>query len=254
SFLSTFAKYHGLNEFNIPDNVGGRFSVLSAVGIVPLTVAGYDTRAILNGAGEFIESFFNEKENHILEKAYYIYDNAETKSITVLFSYSDKLENLTKWFVQLWGESLGKKNKDGNRVGLTPIGLTGAVDQHSFLQLIIEGPKDKVITFITIKDFKRDLDIPNITLKGIEKTDFINGTSFNALINAQADATEESMIESGVDTDSIMIDEVTAQNIGVLLVYHEVLTSLVGAMLDINTYNQPGVELGKIILYKNLGE
>ncbi len=254
SVLSNFAKHHGLNEFNIPDNVGGRFSVLSAVGIIPLTVAGYDTKAILKGAGNFIESFFNNKENHILEKACYLYNNSSTKPISVLFSYADRLENLTKWFVQLWGESLGKIDIEGNRVGLTPIGLTGAVDQHSFLQLIIEGPKDKIITFITIEDFERDLNVPNITLKGIEKTDFINGTSFNTLINAQADATKQSIIESGIDTDTISIDKITAENIGALLAYYEVLTSLVGAMLNVDTYNQPGVELGKVILYKNLGE
>ncbi|SFV60360.1 Glucose-6-phosphate isomerase [hydrothermal vent metagenome] len=254
SVLSNFAKHHGLNEFNIPDNVGGRFSVLSAVGIIPLTIAGYDTRAILDGAGQFIENFFNKKENHILDKACYLYENSGTKPISVLFSYADRLENLTKWFVQLWGESLGKIDKDGKRVGLTPIGLTGAVDQHSFLQLIIEGPKDKIITFITIEDFQRDLDVPNITLEGIEKTNFINGTSFNTLINAQADATKQSIIESGIDTDSISIDKITSENIGALLAYYEVLTSLVGAMLNVNTYNQPGVELGKVILYKNLGE
>ena len=254
SVLSDFAKHHKLNEFNIPDNVGGRFSVLSAVGVVPLTIAGYDTRAILDGADKFTESFFDNKESHILDKAHYLYENSSTKPISVLFSYADRLENLTKWFVQLWGESLGKIDKDGNRVGLTPIGLTGAVDQHSFLQLIIEGPKDKIVTFITIEDFEKDLNIPDITLKGIEKTNFINGTSFNMLINAQADATKQSIIESGIDTDSIKIDKITSKNIGALLAYYEILTSLVGAMLNINTYNQPGVELGKVILYKNLGE
>ena len=254
SVLSDFAKHHKLNEFNIPDNVGGRFSVLSAVGVVPLAVAGYDVEAILSGAKEFIDNFFEEKEKHILDKALYLYLNVESKPITILFSYADRLENLTKWFVQLWGESLGKIDKNGNSVGLTPIGLTGAVDQHSFLQLIIEGPKDKFVSFITIKDFQRDLNIPNISLKGIEKTDFINGKSFNTLINAQAEATLQSVVESGIDADSIEIDRITPQNIGALLAYYEVLTSLVGAMLEVNTYNQPGVELGKVILYKNLGE
>jgi len=254
SVLSDFAKHHGLYEFNIPDNVGGRFSVLSAVGVVPLAVAGYDVEKILSGAGSFINSFFNGDESHILEKASYLYQNAESKPITVLFSYADRLENLTKWFVQLWGESLGKIDRDGKSVGLTPIGLTGAVDQHSFLQLIIEGPKDKIITFITIEDFQKDLNIPNISLKGIEKTDFINGKSFNTLINEQARATLQSITDSGIDADSIKIDRVTPENIGALLAYYELLTSLVGAMLNVDTYNQPGVELGKVILYKNLGE
>jgi len=252
SVLSDFAKHHQLHEFNIPDNVGGRFSVLSAVGVVPLAMAGYDMRALLGGAGSFIESFFGGAENHLLEKAYWLSSNSETQSINVLFSYADRLEDLTKWYVQLWGESLGKIDVNGKRVGLTPIGLIGAVDQHSFLQLIIEGPKDKSVTFITVEDFQVDLTIPDITLTGIEKTNFINKQSFNRLINAQCDATMQSVIESGVGADAITIDKISAENIGAIMAYYELLTSLVGSMLKVNTYNQPGVELGKQILYKNL--
>lgn len=169
SVLSDFAVHHKLQKFTIPDNVGGRFSVLSAVGVVPLALVGYDMKAILGGAGDFISNFFAGKENHLLQKAHYMVENATTQSINILFSYADSLENLTKWYVQLWGESLGKIDKDGKRVGLTPIGLIGAVDQHSFLQLLIEGPLDKSVTFINIEDLKNDLTIPDITLYGIEK-------------------------------------------------------------------------------------
>ncbi len=252
SVLSDFAKHHQLHEFNIPDNVGGRFSVLSAVGVVPLAMAGYDMRVLLGGAGSFIQSFFAGSENHLLEKAYWLASNSQKQSINVLFSYADRLEDLTKWYVQLWGESLGKINSDGKRVGLTPIGLIGAVDQHSFLQLIIEGPKDKSVTFIAVEDFQVDLTIPDITLFGIEKTNFINNQSFTRLINAQCDATMQSVIESGVEADAITMDKISAENIGAIMAYYELLTSLVGSMFKINTYNQPGVELGKQILYKNL--
>jgi glucose-6-phosphate isomerase len=252
SVLSDFAKYHNIREFNIPLNVGGRFSVLSAVGVVPLSVAGYDMRGLLGGASEFVESLFGGGETHLLDKASYIYHNSSKESINVLFSYANRLENFTKWFVQLWGESLGKIDQNQNSVGLTPIGLIGAVDQHSFLQLIIEGPKDKNVTFITIEDFQRELTIPNITLEGIEKTDFINNQSFNTLINAQAKATLQSIVDSNINADSITIDRVTPANIGALIVYYELLTSIVGAMFEIDTYNQPGVELGKVILYENL--
>ena len=120
------------------------------------------------------------------------------------------------------------------------------------MQLIIEGPKDKNVTFITIEDFQRELTIPNITLEGIEKTDFINNQSFNTLINAQAKATLQSIVDSNINADSITIDRVTPANIGALIVYYELLTSIVGAMFEIDTYNQPGVELGKVILYENL--
>jgi glucose-6-phosphate isomerase len=252
SVLSDFAKHHKLHEFNIPDNVGGRFSVLSAVGVVPLQIAGYDMKRVLDGASGFVKRFFEGDENHMLEKAYHMYKNSKEESINVLFSYADHLEGLTKWYVQLWGESLGKIDKNSNRVGLTPIGLIGSIDQHSFLQLIVEGPRDKSVTFINIKDVDNDLKIPNISLHGIEKTDFINNTSFNTLINAQCEATKQSLIQSGVRVDSITFDKVTSENIGAVIVYYEMLTSLMGAMLMINAYDQPGVELGKQILTKNL--
>jgi glucose-6-phosphate isomerase len=252
SVLSNFAKHHRLKEFNIPDNVGGRFSVLSAVGVVPLQVAGYEMKSVLKGAGSFISRFFAGDENHLLEKAYHIYRNSKNESINVLFSYADHLEGLTKWYVQLWGESLGKIDANSKRVGLTPIGLIGSVDQHSFLQLIVEGPRDKSVTFINIKDVDNELKIPDISLHGIEKTDFINNQSFNTLINAQCSATMQSLIESGVAVDAITFDRVIPENIGAVIVYYELLTSVMGAMLMVNTYNQPGVELGKKILNKNL--
>ena len=254
SSLSKFASFHNIKEFNIPLNVGGRFSVLSAVGIVPLYIAGYNVKAILDGANEFLESFFRGDENHLLQKANYLYINAKQESINVVFSYADRLGNFTKWYVQLWGESLGKIDKKGDKVGLTPIGIIGSVDQHSFLQLIIEGPKDKNITFINIDNFKNSLEIPDISLHGIEQTDFINKTSFNTLINEQCKATMQSLLESGISCDKITLDTIDENNIGTLIIYYELLTSLVGTMFQVNTYNQQGVELGKQILYKNLGE
>jgi len=254
SSLSQFADSYSIKQFNIPDNVGGRFSVLSAVGIVPLTLVGYDTRALLNGAGAFLDRLFAGEEKHLLEKACYYYENAKALSINVLFSYDNDLENLTKWYVQLWGESLGKIDSAGSSVGMTPIGLIGAVDQHSFLQLAIEGPKDKTVTFINIDDFENDLTIPDVSLKHIEKTDFINGKTFNELINAQCDATRQSLIDNGVPTDGITISKIDEENIGEMIIYYELLTSLVGSMLKINTYDQPGVELGKTILYDNLNK
>ena len=250
SSLSKFAKHYNITQFNIGANIGGRFSVLSAVGIVPLSLAGYDTQSLLEGAEMFLNRFFNHQENHLLEKACFYYEHNKSQGINVLFSYANDLEHFTKWYVQIWGESLGKIDESEHSVGGTPIGLIGSVDQHSFLQLLIEGPKDKTVTFINIKDFENDLKIPNISLKYIEKTDFINNMSYNTLINAQCDATKESLKQSGVAVDRVVIEKISERNIGALIIYYELLTSLVGTMLNINTYNQPGVELGKEILYK----
>ena len=253
SALDQFAQHHHIRSYHIPDNVGGRFSVLSAVGVIPLQLAGFDVRGLLEGAQGFVDDFFEGKQDHLLEKAAYFYQNSETTTMNVLFVYSDALEQFSKWYVQLWGESLGKIDTSGKRVGLTPISLTGAVDQHSFLQLIMQGPADKSVTFIEIEDFESSLSVADVTLHGIEKTDFINTQSFNTLINAQCEATMQSLIETGIDVDKIQLDKISAENAGVLIVYYELLTSLVGAMFKINTYDQPGVELGKKILYQNLG-
>lgn len=248
SILSNFADNHHLRRFVIPHNVGGRFSVLSAVGIVPLTLAGFDTKTILMGADAFIERFWNRQEEHTLQKAVYYTTHKDIFPMNVLFAYSDMFEEFGKWVVQLWGESLGKRNRRGERVGLTPISLIGSVDQHSFLQLIIDGPLNKTVTFMYVEHSEEHLMIPNLSLKYIEKTDFVNGHSFNELINAQCKATMQSVLQSGVSVDEIGWKQVDETSVGEMIMYYELLTSLAGTILDINTYDQPGVEIGKQIL------
>jgi len=248
SVLCHFADRYDLKIYTIPHNVGGRFSVLSTVGIVPLTLAGYDTCSILEGGAKMVSRFFDKKEEHLLIKATFIATNWEKYRMNVLFAYASFLDDFAKWYVQLWGESLGKINKSGNRVGLTPLGQIGSIDQHSFLQLIIEGPIDKTVTLIKVEDFENQISIPDITLEGIQKCDFVNGHTFNELINAECDATREAIAQQGVPVDVIILDKLSEKNIGELILYYEILTSLTGTILNINTYNQPGVELGKRIL------
>lgn len=254
SSLSNFADYYKLKRFVVPSNVGGRFSVLSAVGVVPLMLAGFDVLKLLAGAKYFLESFWQRKEEHLLQKATYYVANAQRYPINVLFSYSDTFEEFGKWVVQLWGESLGKRNRRGERVGLTPISLIGSVDQHSFLQLIIEGPLNKTVTFMNIAHSEDKLMIPNLTLPFLEKSDFVNGESFNALINAQCKATMQSVLESGVSIDEITWKQIDEESVGEMIIYYELLTSLAGGLLEINTYDQPGVEHGKKILESYFSE
>ena len=248
SILSHFADEHHLRRFAIPSNVGGRFSVLSAVGIVPLTLAGFDTATILKGSQAFLERFWNRKEEHLLQKAAFYVTHKDQYPMNVLFAYSDTFEELGKWIVQLWGESLGKRTRRGERVGLTPISLIGSVDQHSFLQLIIEGPLNKTVTFVHIDHSEDHLMIPDLSLKFLEKSDFVNGVSFNDLINAQCKATMQSVLQSGVSVDEIAWKRIDEISVGEMIVYYELLTSISGALMEINTYDQPGVELGKTIL------
>lgn len=248
SSLTKFADHYGLKRFIVPANVGGRFSVLSAVGVVPLTLAGFDMTKVLEGAKSFGESFWLRQEEHILEKATYYVTHAQQYPINILFSYSDTFEEFGKWVVQLWGESLGKKNRHGERVGMTPISLIGSVDQHSFLQLIIEGPLNKTVTFMHVEHSEDTLLIPDMSLLYLEKSDFVNGVSFNALINAQCKATMKSVLDSGVSIDEITWKQVDEASVGEIIIYYELLTSLSGALLEINTYDQPGVEQGKKIM------
>lgn len=246
--LHKFSQHFNIKSFAIPKNVGGRFSVLSAVGIVPLTIAGYDTSKMLLGAGNLIDRFFDMKEEHILQKAAFIYRNWEQFRMNVLFAYADELEDFGKWYVQLWGESLGKIDRSGRHIGPTPIAHIGSVDQHSFLQLIMEGPRDKTVTFLNIEDFQEPLSIPDISLPYLEKTDFVNGVSFNKLLNEECEATMESIMKQNIPVDRIVLPFIDEEAIGELIAYYELLTSVVGQMFGIDTYNQPGVELGKKIL------
>ncbi|RXJ69633.1 glucose-6-phosphate isomerase [Halarcobacter ebronensis] len=250
SALSMLAEKNSIKQFNIPLNVGGRFSVLSAVGIVPLALANFDVNSLLKGAMAYVNSFFEGKENRLLEKAYFYSKVAKQYPINVMFTYSTLFTYFNQWYVQLWAESLGKIDKIGNSVGLTPIHLIGSVDQHSFLQLIIQGPKNKTVTVIKIEDFKKPIKVPKMNLDFLDKVDYINGHKFNTLLNAECDATYETIIDENIPADCITLDKITPENIGSLILYYELLTSAVGQFFEINTYDQPGVEFGKVKLVK----
>jgi glucose-6-phosphate isomerase len=206
----------------------------------------------LRGAAECKEEFFKKKSIALLKKAI-AYAIQGGQNINVLFSYSDIFREFNAWYVQLWAESLGKK-KGGERIGLTPVGLIGAIDQHSFLQLIVEGPKDKSVTFIRIENMAGDMLIPDISLKYMEKVNLKKDISAAVLLNEQALATMESVVNEGVMTDEIVLTAADAYHAGYLIYYFELLTSLCGLLFEINTYNQPGVEIGKKILLDKLGE
>lgn len=252
--LDAYATEQGAKCFYIPKNVGGRFSVLSAVGLVPLALLGYDVKAMLKGAAEVRATFFSKTYTNIMAKAQYYAKYSYRYRMNVLFSYSSQFREFNAWYVQLWGESLGKINAQNLNIGLTPIGLVGSVDQHSFLQLITEGPRDKSVTFLKIEDFGDDTKIPNLSLPGLEKTDFVNGSFFSELINAQCDATFEILKEQGVPVDIIRVKDISEASFGALVYYFEFLTSATAAFMGVNAYDQPGVEAGKIRLLEKFGK
>jgi glucose-6-phosphate isomerase len=253
SKLTQFANDNNIKTFDLAENIGGRFSVFSVVGLVPLAMVGVDIDNLLNGCRRVSDSFFKNTDYYkpIIRKARFLVENKNRFNINVVFSYSSLLESFNKWYIQLWAESLGKININGTRQALTPIGLIGPTDQHSFLQLIMDGVRDKTITFIKIDNLGDDSIIPR---KSSNKFDslglqYAEGYSFNELLNMQADATILSVQEQNdIPCDVISIRNVDEYNIAKIMFSYQLLVSCIGQFLQINTYNQPGVEYGKLNL------
>lgn len=254
--LDKYAQEINANVLYVPQNVGGRFSVLSPVGLFPLVLCGIDIGTLLAGAQRVKESFFEQgyMQEPLLKKAVFYAKHHAQYNINCIFAYSESLKYFCEWYVQLWGESLGKHQRHSAfHVGLTPIGLIGPKDQHSFLQLLTDGTRDKSITFIKIENFEEGMIIPDISLPHLESLDILNSISFDTLINMQCDSVIESLEQEGdIPIDSITLPKVDAYTIGSLIYYYELLTSLVAELMDVNAYDQPGVENGKIILKKKL--
>jgi len=254
--LEKYANELGSTILYLPCDVGGRFSVLSVVGLAPLALCGVDIESLLKGALKIKKSFFENGyiRDTLLKKASFYATHHAKYHINCLFTYTESLKYFCEWYVQLWGESLGKKQRHSTfNVGLTPIGLIGPKDQHSFLQLIMEGTRDKSVTFIKVEDFQDSIKIPNITLPHLESLDLVNSLSFSTLINMQCDSVIEALENQGdIPIDTITIPKIDEFNMGSLIFYYELLTSLVGQLIDVDTYNQPGVEAGKIILKEKL--
>ncbi len=251
SKLNTYAEIHQIQRFEIPKDVGGRFSVFSAVGLLPLAIVGIDIDEILLGAKKVHDSFFSKEILYatLLKKARFFVEYKNKFNINVLFSYSSRLEGFNKWYIQLWGESLGKIDINNTHQGLTPIGIVGPIDQHSFLQLVIQGKRDKTLTVVKVRDFEKPLRIAPVTLEGLEELDYLNDLEFSTLINTQADATIEAINkEKDIPCDVITIDSVSESAISGLMYEYMLLTSLCAKFMYINAYDQPGVESGKIIL------
>lgn len=256
--LRQIAEQEGYKTFVVPDDVGGRFSVFSAVGLVPLALVGIDIDEIMNGIKDMDLALKNTDvfENIAAQNAliHYLMDTEKGKNLAVMMPYSSRLKYVSDWFVQLWAESLGKnKDKNGNdvHVGPTPIKALGATDQHSQIQLYNEGPNDKVISFIRVAEFDNTLEIPNIfEYTGIG---YLGGKTINQLINAEADSTRVALADYNRPTVTITLDKVDGYNVAQLLYMLEVQTAIAGELYNINTFNQPGVEQAKNYTYALMG-
>jgi len=249
-FLKQIADRDDLKVLPIPADVGGRFSVLTPVGLLPAAVAGLDIDALLAGASQCVDEVNERGAEHpavVGAAMHYLMDTARGRNVRVMMTYADALERLAAWFVQLWAESLGKDGK-----GSTPHGAVGTTDQHSQVQLYMEGPEDKVIEIVEVEDHPRDLTIPE-AYDDLEGVGYLGGHSMAELLGVECDATRRALTEAGHPNSTIKLRATNEENLGYVFQALEVQTAIAGSLYGVNAFNQPGVEAGKQITYKRMG-
>ncbi len=255
--LCRIAKEEGLKTFIIPGDVGGRFSELTPVGLLPAAVCGINIRGLLEGAAYMDELCMQESNNPaLLFAALHVLGMRKGFDISVMLPYADSLKYMSDWYAQLWAESLGKRyGRNGSDVyaGQTPVKALGVTDQHSQIQLYTEGPFDKIITFLKVEQFANDLEIP-AAFGYIEDLQFLAGKTFGQLLEAERSATEYALCKASRANLTITLPEVSAYTIGALLHFFEMATAFAGEMLDIDAFDQPGVEEGKKATFALMGK
>ena len=241
---------------DIPANIGGRFSVLTPVGTLPAALIGIDVKALLAGAGEMAQRCAsNELASNpagVYATLQWLADTKLRKTLAVFMPYSDPLRDFAAWFVQLWAESLGKKRSDGTSVGSTPLAALGATDQHAQVQLFMEGPADKTVTFVAVRDRATDVQIPP-AFSDVKELGYLAGHSLAELIDIEQRATAGALARRGRPNMTIHLDRVDAAHVGQMMMFLEIATAYAGQLYDIDAFNQPGVELGKQFAYALLG-
>ncbi|MBI4237306.1 MAG: glucose-6-phosphate isomerase [Deltaproteobacteria bacterium] len=233
----------GLQSFSVPPNVGGRFSCLTPVGLFPAACAGIDVVALLDGARAMAEACFAasgcEGLAAQLAAVHFLLDTRHAKPISVLMPYRDCLQRFADWYVQLHAESIGKDGK-----GQTPLRALGATDQHSVLQLFVDGPNNKMITLLDTATVNCALTIPRTDEPVFS---FMGGRNLFALLQAEAEATRIALREAQRPVLRLTLPRIDAPTIGGLLFAYEWMIALLGELYEVNAFDQPGVERGKVL-------
>ena len=254
--LRPLANELGVTALDIPPGVGGRYSVLTPVGTLPAALIGIDVESLLRGASDITDwcesDALEGNPAGVLASLLYLSDVKHGRVIDVLMPYSDPLRDFAAWFVQLWAESLGKHRADGTSVGSTPLPALGATDQHSQVQLFMEGPANKVVAFISVADHGTDLAMPS-AFQHVNELGYLGGHTLAELINIEQRATAGALAKRGRSNLTIHIDRVDPWHVGGLMALFEIATAYAGQMYGIDAFNQPGVELGKQFAYALLG-
>jgi glucose-6-phosphate isomerase len=253
-----------LPAFDIPDNVGGRFSVLSAVGLLPAAVAGLDVTGLLAGARRMRDRVIDGAAARdlrrnpalLLASLLYLHDTAHRRPMVVMMPYVDALYDTADWFRQLWAESLGKERSVTGSVvhtGPTPIAARGATDQHSQLQLYAEGPGDKAFLFLGVHKRGVELDMPAGRLAHLPEYAYLGGRGMGELLDAEMRGTISSLTRRERPSATLLLDRVDAEALGELLLLLEAATAFAGPLYGVDPYDQPGVEEAKRLAYAALG-
>ncbi len=256
--LHDIAEREGYRTFPIPRGVGGRYSVLSPVGLVPAALVGIDIQELLAGAAYCdklcsVKDLYKNPAGMSAALQRLAYDRGQR--ISVMMPYSQRLRDIADWFRQLWAESLGKKmNTLGRRVhlGPTPVLALGTTDQHSQIQLYVEGPPDKVINFVAVERFAEEGPIP-ATGEEDGEIAFLGGHTLAELINVEREATMAALTEAGRPNCTHFLPEVNAFTVGQFLYMLEMQTAIAALFFAVNAFDQPGVEAGKVATYALLG-
>ena len=255
--LRAIARAEGIAALEIPANVGGRFSVLSPVGILPAALMGIDTTALLRGAADLRTRCASGQLDRNIAGTFaalqHLADTTHGRHVQVLMPYSDALRDMAAWFVQLWAESLGKHRTAGDAGGgPTPLAALGATDQHSQVQLFMEGPPDKTVTFIGVEQSDGDVEIPALHAD-VPELAYLGGRRLGELLDIERRATAGALARRGRPNMTLTMETVNAFAVGELLMLFELATAYAGALYDVNAFDQPGVELGKQFTYAMLG-
>ena len=255
--LRQIANAEGIPALDIPPAVGGRYSVLTPVGILPAALVGMDTQQLLAGArdiaGRCTGADLATNPAGVFATLQHLADTKLGRHIHVLMPYSDPLRSVADWFVQLWAESLGKhRTRSDAGVGPTPMAALGATDQHSKVQLFMEGPQDKTVTFIAVDGGGVDLAIPKLH-GDIKELGYLGGHQLGELLSIEQRATAGALARRGRLNMTIHVGQADAWHLGALFMFLEIATIYAGELYGINPLDQPGVELGKQFTYAMLG-
>jgi len=249
-FLRKFAEENDIKTFSIPEKVGGRFSVLSPVGLLPAAALSINIDELLEGAKKMdlicsVEEHVEHNPAYLIAMIHYLANMRRGKGIAVMMPYIERMEKFVDWWRQLWAESLGK---DG--LGQTPVKAIGTLDQHSQIQLYREGPKDKIITFINVENPLRDLKIPDSIP---EEISYLKNHTLHEILTKELLGTKAALTKSKVPNLTITLDKLNPYNLGMLIYLYEMAVGFSGYLYKINPFDQPAVEEGKNFMYALMG-